>query len=69
MKIVDVRTVIVDAGWRNWVFVIVDTDEHLTGYGECTLGRTRARCGWGSSRTSGTISWRNSENVRAYSDN
>jgi galactonate dehydratase len=46
MKIVDVRTVIVDGGWRNWVFVMVDTDEGLTGYGECTLeGREHAVVG------------------------
>ena len=46
MKIVDVRTVIVDGGWRNWVFVILDTDEGLTGYGECTLeGRELAVVG------------------------
>jgi galactonate dehydratase len=46
MKIVDVRTVVVDGGWRNWVFVVVDTDERLTGYGECTLeGREHAVVG------------------------
>jgi galactonate dehydratase len=46
VKIVDVRTVIVDGGWRNWVFVILDTDEGLTGYGECTLeGRELAVVG------------------------
>lgn len=46
MKIVDVRTAIVDGGWRNWVFVIIDTDEGLTGYGECTLeGREHAVAG------------------------
>lgn len=46
MKIVDVRTVIVDGGWRNWVFVLVGTDEGLTGYGECTLeGRELAVVG------------------------
>ncbi len=46
MKIVDVRTVIVDGGWRNWVFVMVETDEGLTGYGECTLeGRELAVVG------------------------
>ena len=45
-EIVDVRTVIVDGGWRNWVCVVVDTDERLTGYGECTLeGREHAVVG------------------------
>ena len=46
MKIVDVRTLIVDGGWRNWIFVEVETDEGLTGYGECTLeGREKAVVG------------------------
>ena len=46
MKIVDVRPVVVDGGWRNWVFVQIDTDEGLTGYGECTLeGREHAVVG------------------------
>jgi galactonate dehydratase len=46
VKIVDVHTAIVDGGWRNWVFVIVETDEGLTGYGECTLeGREQAVVG------------------------
>ena len=30
MKIVDVRTVIVDGGFRNWVFVLIDADDGLT---------------------------------------
>ena len=46
MKIVDVRTVIVDGGFRNWVFVLIDSDDGLTGYGECTLeGREMAVAG------------------------
>jgi galactonate dehydratase len=46
MKIVDVHTMIVDGGWRNWVFVMVETDEAFTGYGECTLeGREQAVAG------------------------
>ena len=46
MKIVDVRTLIVDGGWRNWIFVEIDTDEGITGYGECTLeGREKAVAG------------------------
>jgi galactonate dehydratase len=46
MKITDVRTVIVDGAWRNWVFVVIDTDEGVTGIGECTLeGREQAVVG------------------------
>jgi galactonate dehydratase len=46
VKIVDVRTLIVDGGWRNWIFVEIGTDEGLTGYGECTLeGRENAVVG------------------------
>lgn len=36
MKIVDVQTFLVDAGWRPWAFVKVLTDEGVVGYGECT---------------------------------
>lgn len=46
MKITDVRTAVVDGGWRNWVFVLVETDEGSTGYGEATLeGREGAVTG------------------------
>jgi galactonate dehydratase len=46
VTIVDVRTLIVDGGWRNWIFVEVATDEGITGYGECTLeGRENAVVG------------------------
>lgn len=37
MRIVDIRTHIVDGSWVNWVFVEIVTDEGLTGYGEATL--------------------------------
>ena len=40
MKITNVETFIVDAGWRPWTFVKVETDEGITGYGECSDGRT-----------------------------
>ncbi len=40
MKITNVETFIVDAGWRPWTFVKVETDEGVTGYGECSDGRT-----------------------------
>ena len=38
MRITDVRTVIVNAEMRNWVFVRVETDQPgLYGWGEATL--------------------------------
>ena len=33
-----VRTVAVGAGWRNYVFVLVDSDDGITGLGEASLG-------------------------------
>ncbi|MBA2598092.1 MAG: galactonate dehydratase [Chloroflexia bacterium] len=36
--ITGVRTVAVGAGWRNYVFVLIDTDDGLTGLGEASLG-------------------------------
>ncbi|NQW16924.1 MAG: mandelate racemase/muconate lactonizing enzyme family protein [Chloroflexi bacterium] len=38
MKITDVRTVVVGNPWKNWVFVVVETDEGVTGLGEATGG-------------------------------
>jgi galactonate dehydratase len=40
MKITDVEAVICDAGWRPWTFVKIQTDNGLTGYGECSDNRT-----------------------------
>ena len=40
MKITNIETFVVDAGWRPWIFVKVQTDEGVTGYGECSDGRT-----------------------------
>ena len=40
MKITNVETLIVDAGWRPWGFVKVETDEGITGWGECSDGRS-----------------------------
>jgi galactonate dehydratase len=37
MKITDVETFPVGAGWKNWLFVRVHTDEGLHGIGEATL--------------------------------
>ncbi|SVE40336.1 uncharacterized protein METZ01_LOCUS493190, partial [marine metagenome] len=28
-----------DAGWRPWIFVKIETDTGITGYGECSDGR------------------------------
>ncbi|MEM7124851.1 MAG: mandelate racemase/muconate lactonizing enzyme family protein [Chloroflexota bacterium] len=39
MKISNIETFIVDAGWRPWIFVKVETDEGITGYGECSDGK------------------------------
>ena len=40
MKIANVETFIVDGGWRPWIFVKIETDEGLVGYGECTDPRS-----------------------------
>ena len=39
MKITEIETFVVDAGWRPWQFVAVRTDEGITGYGEMSDGR------------------------------
>ena len=39
MEITNIETFIVDAGWRPWTFVKIETDEGVTGYGECSDGR------------------------------
>ena len=38
MKISDVRTVIVGNPWKNWIFVVVETDDGMIGVGEATGG-------------------------------
>lgn len=38
MEITDVRAVVVGKPWKDWVFVIVETDEGITGLGEVTGG-------------------------------
>ena len=40
MRISSIETFMVDAGWRPWIFVRVETDEGVTGYGECSDGRS-----------------------------
>ena len=39
MKIARIETFLCDAGWRCWVFVKVETDDGLIGWGECSDGR------------------------------
>ena len=39
MKITNIETFIVYGGYRPWTFVKVETDEGVTGYGECSDGR------------------------------
>jgi L-alanine-DL-glutamate epimerase-like enolase superfamily enzyme len=38
MRVTDVETFVVDADWRNWFFVRVETDEGITGVGEALSG-------------------------------
>ena len=40
MKITEIDTFIVDAGWCPWIFVKIQTDEGITGWGECSEGRS-----------------------------
>jgi galactonate dehydratase len=40
VKITNVEAMICDAGWRPWTFVKIQTDDGLTGYGECSDNRT-----------------------------
>jgi galactonate dehydratase len=37
-KIAGVRTLAIGAGWRNYIFVLIETDDGLTGLGEASLG-------------------------------
>jgi galactonate dehydratase len=37
-KISGIRTVTVGAGWRNYIFILIDTDDDFTGLGEASLG-------------------------------
>jgi galactonate dehydratase len=38
LTITAVRTVAVGAGWRNYIYVLIDTDQGVTGLGEASLG-------------------------------
>ncbi len=40
MKIKNIETFIVDAGWRPWIFVKVEADDGTVGYGECSDSRS-----------------------------
>ena len=40
MIITNVETFTIDGGWRPWIFVKVETDEGVVGYGECTDPRS-----------------------------
>jgi L-alanine-DL-glutamate epimerase-like enolase superfamily enzyme len=40
LKITRLETFVVDGGWRAWTFVKVETDEGITGWGECSDTRT-----------------------------
>lgn len=47
MRITDVRSVTVGNPWKNWVYVIVETDDGVTGLGEATKGlSTKPIEGW-----------------------
>jgi len=39
MKIKYIETFTVDAGWRPWQFVKIETEDGTVGYGECSSGR------------------------------
>ena len=46
MKITKLETFVVDGGWRAWTYVKVETDEGVTGWGECSDTRVpHAVCG------------------------
>ena len=44
MKITNVEPFAVDAGWIPWVFVKVESDEGITGYGEVSEWRAPRGC-------------------------
>ena len=39
MRISRVQAFLCDAGWRPWIFVKVETDDGLVGWGECSDSR------------------------------
>ena len=38
MKITEIRTIVVGNPWKNWVFVVVETSDGISGLGEATGG-------------------------------
>ncbi len=47
MKIIDLKTFVVGAGWRNLIFIRLDTDDGISGYAEATShNKTRALVGY-----------------------
>ena len=40
MKVANIETFMVYGGWRPWIYVKIETDEGITGYGECTDPRS-----------------------------
>jgi galactonate dehydratase len=40
VKITDISSIPIDAGWRSWLLVKVETDEGITGWGECSDDKT-----------------------------
>jgi len=40
MKISNIETFVVDAGWWPWIYVKIETDDGLIGYGECSEPRS-----------------------------
>ena len=39
MKITTIDTAVVNAGWRPWVFVRIETNSGIVGFGECSDGK------------------------------
>jgi len=39
MKITNIESFLVDGGWRPWIYTKIETDDGITGYGECSDGR------------------------------
>lgn len=39
MKITTIDTAVVNAGWRPWIFVRIETDSGIVGFGECSDGK------------------------------
>ena len=62
MKITEIETFVVDAGWRPWTYVKVSTDEGIVGYGECSSKTTYGVVGAIRDLTEGLIG----KDPRAY---